>query len=275
MLALGDFIRDDASEVRLPDTGLPHDQNRLSLSGFRGVPFFHHAVEFWLTAHEAGEIRSARRVEPACHIPNPVHAIQADFLVEAGECPGGQFGHVEGFSDQIPCPGRNHHLIGIRALLQPGGEVRRFSGDRAFLASRTAEIPDNHIAGRDRDAATDRTGIAGGQCPDHLDCLEPRPDGALGLVLECGWPSEEGHHAVAQILREMSAIARDGAGDAILVIAQQLAHVLGIELTRQARRSHHVTEKYGNKSALGLLAGIWHRRLVGIVGQHRWIGVWL
>ena len=106
--------------------------------------------------------------------------------------------------------------VGLGDALQPRGEVRRVADDAALLRlSRTEQIADDDDPGRDPDAHMQRR--AGGrlQLRRGLDDREPRPHGALGVVLVRLRIAEIGEHAVAHVFGDEAAVARDQARAAL------------------------------------------------------------
>ena len=78
---------------------------------------------------------------------------------------------------------------------------------------------------------------SGRQRADGRGDREPGPHRPLGLVLVRPGPAEIGQHAVAHELGDMALEARDLARDGVLVGAEDLAHLLGVEPARRARSS--------------------------------------
>jgi hypothetical protein len=64
-------------------------------------------------------------------------------------------------------------------------------------------------------------------------------------------PAEIGEHAVAHELRDMALEAPDLARYSVLIGADHLAHVLGIELRRQRGRPHQIAEHHRQLPSLG------------------------
>ena len=85
---------------------------------------------------------------------------------------------------------------------------------------------------------------------DGLDEREARPHRPLGVVLVRLRPAEIGQHAVAHELGDVAVEAQDLARDGVLVGADDLAHVLGIERRRQRGRADQIDEHHGQLPAL-------------------------
>ena len=91
-----------------------------------------------------------------------------------------------------------------------------------------------------------------GQPGDRLGDGEPGPDRPLGIVLVRLGPAEIGEHPVAHELGDVALPAQHLARDRILVGAQDLAHLLGIEPRREHGRADEVDEHDRELAALGL-----------------------
>ena len=104
------------------------------------------------------------------------------------------------------------------------------------------------------------------QLADRRGDRQPRPDGPLGLVLMRPRPAEIGQHAVAHELGDVALEARDLARHRVLIAADHLAHVLGIEPRRQRGRADQIDEHHRQLPPLGLARG---RRLAA---RGRFIG---
>jgi hypothetical protein len=82
-------------------------------------------------------------------------------------------------------------------------------------------------------------------------------------------PAEVGEHAVAKELRHVALVADDLARDRVLVGAQDLAHLLGVEAGGERGRADHVDEHHRELAALGLRAA---RPVRGGARRRRWRG---
>ena len=91
-----------------------------------------------------------------------------------------------------------------------------------------------------------------GSRPTAAAIGEPGPDRPLGLVLVRLGPAEIGEHAVAHELGDVALEARDLAGDGVLVGADDLAHLLGVEPRGERGRADQVDEHHRELAALGL-----------------------
>jgi hypothetical protein len=87
-------------------------------------------------------------------------------------------------------------------------------------------------------------------CDDGGD-VEAGSDRPLGVLFVGGGEAEIGQHAVAHEFGDEPVIARDRARRGLLIGANDLAHVLGIEPGRERSRADEVAEHHGELAALG------------------------
>ena len=106
--------------------------------------------------------------------------------------------------------------------------------------------------GRDPDPRGERLARRRGDAGHGRGDGEAGPDRALGLVLVRPGPAEIGEHAVAHELGDVALEARDLARDGVLVGADDLAHLLGIEPARERGRADQVDEHHRQLPPLGL-----------------------
>src|SRR5262249_50839268 len=86
------------------------------------------------------------------------------------------------------------------------------------------------------------------------DC-QARPDRPFRVVLARGGPAEVDEQAIAEFPGEVAAEAPDGAGGGLLVLREEAALLLGVELLRERRRADQVAEEHRQLAALAC----WHR----------------
>ena len=75
--------------------------------------------------------------------------------------------------------------------------------------------------------------------------------GPRGVILVRAGKAEIGEHAVAHEFGDEAVVARDHAGNGVLVGADDPPHVLGIEPRRKRGRADEVGEHHGELPALG------------------------
>jgi hypothetical protein len=108
------------------------------------------------------------------------------------------------------------------------------------------------------------------QSANRLDHRQPGAHRPLGIVLMRLRIAEIDQDAVAHVLGDKAGEAADRVGDGAVVVADQLAQILGVMTGRQRRRADQIAEHHGQLPAFGF-GGSWCvarcRRLRG--GGHR------
>jgi hypothetical protein len=89
------------------------------------------------------------------------------------------------------------------------------------------------------------------QRPHGVHDLEPRVHGAPGIVLVGERIPEVHEQTVAQVLRHMPLEAVDRVGADLVVGADDLAQLLGVEVARELGEAHEVAEHDRELPALG------------------------
>ena len=101
-------------------------------------------------------------------------------------------------------------------------------------------------------AASGSPAGAGAAAATACDDRQAGAHRALGVVLVRPRPAEIGQHAVAHELGDVALEARDLARDRVLVGADELAHLLGVEPAGERGRADQVDEHHRELPALGL-----------------------
>ena len=123
------------------------------------------------------------------------------------------------------------------------------------------EIADDDKAGPDPDPHGEFSHCARLQRGDDFGDFEPRVDRSRCVVLVGAGEAEIGENAVAHELGDEAVIARHHARTGVLIGADDLAHVLGIEPSRKRGRTDEVGEHDGELAALGRVGpGVGRRR---------------
>ncbi len=137
--------------------------------------------------------------------------------------------------------------------LQACGQIRSLAGNRSLLRRAFADdVAHDHPASSDADAHRKRPVLGRRQRLHGIEYAQPRIDGALGVVLVRLWPTEVDQQPVAHELREEPVEARHDAGTGVLIGADQIAVVLGVELRRQSRRGNEIAEHDAHLAPLGV-----------------------
>jgi hypothetical protein len=159
---------------------------------------------------------------------------------------------VEGLAHQQPCAGGDQHLVGLGQRLHARGEVGRLA-HRGRRRVRVGRVPHHHRAAGDADAHALR--LVRVDALDGLDDLQGRLHRALRVVFMRARPAEVDHQPVAEVLRDMPALARDDLAAGALVALHQRAQVFGVQTLRQRGGADQVAEHHGDLAPLGLRVG--------------------
>ena len=156
-------------------------------------------------------------------------------------------------------------LPGLRESLQARREVGGLADHRLLLRRALADqIADHDKSGGDADADGEPLRSTCLQARHRRCCFQPGPHRPLGVVLMRPRIAEIGQHPVAHEFGDKAVIARDDAGNGVLIGADLLAQFLGVEPGRQRRRADEIAEHHRQLPPLGL-----GRRLSSGRGQRR------
>src|SRR5262249_10200839 len=86
-------------------------------------------------------------------------------------------------------------------------------------------------------------GEGGVERPHGVHDRQPRPDRPFRVILARGGPAEVDEEAIAEFPGDVAAEAPDGAGGGLLVLRDEVAPLLGVELLRKRRRADQVAEE--------------------------------
>ena len=140
----------------------------------------------------------------------------------------------------------DHNRIWSRQALQSCRNIRRLPQGELLLPPATADLADDHQPGVDAEphgqAHPVRLLQARIQRPHGLDHAEPAADGPLDLVFMGLGIAEVHEQAIAEVLGNVAVKALDDLGTSGLIGPHHGAEVFRIEVTRQHRRVHQVTE---------------------------------
>jgi hypothetical protein len=138
-------------------------------------------------------------------------------------------------------------------------DVRRLAEDLAIVS-------DHYRAGVQADAHGQARPVPSGECgveqPQGVHDRQARPDRAFRVVLARGGPAEVDEQAIAELAGDVAAEAPDGAGCGLLILREEVAPLLGVELLRERRRADQVAEEHRELAALARCSvRCWQRRL--------------
>ncbi len=128
--------------------------------------------------------------------------------------------------------------------LEPAGRVDKIPRDHALVGRPQGDC---RLAGEDAGARRDTWPEA----LDHVDQLERRPDGSLGVVLVGDRGAPDRHHSVPDELLDRPAVPSDHVGRDLEVAGEQVARLFGVAAVRERREPDEVGEENGDEAALG------------------------
>ena len=137
--------------------------------------------------------------------------------------------------------------------LQARRQVRRLADDRLLLGgARADEVADHDEPSGDADAHLQGNAGGGLELRHRLDQRKPGLHGAFGVMLVGLGIAEIGQHPVAHVLGDETAGLGDEIGAATVIRTDDLAHVLGVEASRERGRADEVAEHDRELAALGV-----------------------
>jgi hypothetical protein len=253
-----------STEPRLADAGLAREQHDLAGAG----PGLSQAVAQHRTLcrppDEVGE-PATRRLKAAFRHGDVFDHECLDRLGEALDRLPAEVAQPEQVADQAAGGAGEDDLPGFRKSLQARREVGGLARDRLLLRRALADhIADDDKPGGDADADGEPLLAMGHQSRHCRFYFQPGPHRPLGVVLMRPRITEIGQHPVTHVFRDEPVIARDDAGNGVLIGADLLAQFLGVEPHRQGRRADEITKHHRQLPPLGL----WGRRCVGDCRGH-------
>ena len=242
-------------EPRLPDSRLAEDDDVLPLAVLRPLPAIDERRQLDVAADEARQA-SRRDIEPAAHPARLHDAVERHRLAHALQHLRPAVLDHEHPGDQALRRGGDHHRVGLGRALHARRDVRR-------LAEDLAAVGDHHRPGVHADAHGQARPVAGGEGGverrHRVDDRQAGADRPFRVVLARRGPAEVDEQPIAEVLGDVAAEARDGAGGGLLVLRDEVAPLLGVELLRERRRADQVAEE--------------HRQLAALAGRQRGFGL--
>jgi hypothetical protein len=247
-------------EARLADARLAREQHDLPLALARPGPAREQERQLLLAIDQGRHARGVQRLKAALGPALARHPPDRGRSGEALEGVAAKVLELEQAAQEPPRAFGDHHRARLGHLLQPGGEVGRLAGDRLLLRRAPPdEVADDDKARGDADPGRKRLALAGPDPADRDRRREPGPDRPLGGVLVRPRPAEVGEHAVTHELGDVPPEADDLGGYRVLVGLEDLAHLLGVEPSRERGRADHVDEHHRELTPFGLPRRRWCR----------------
>ena len=245
------LVDDDARQPRLADAGLAADADHLAVAGDDLLPPVAQQVAFGLAAHERRQRGDARGLEPALDVALADHAPRANRLRDALQRLLAQVLEVELAARQPLRRGRDDHGIGRRQALQARREVGRIADDVLLGRPAGADgVADNDQPGSDADAHAQLESLHRLQRRDGVHYFQSGVDRALGRIFIGARVAEVGEDSVAHVARDEAVELGNDLRGRLLVQADHLARVFGVEPRGQRRRIRKVAEHDRQLAAL-------------------------
>ncbi len=252
MRLVADPLAQRRENARLADAGLARDERDLAFALARVAPAVHEQRHLMLAPDEGRHALRPRRLEAADVLRLAQNRPGENRRVEAFERLRAKRLQLERAAQQPPRRLRDHDAARLGQALQPRRQIGRLADDGLFLRRALSdEIANDDDAGRDADADPQGLFRARVELRDDSGDVETRSDRPFGVFLMGAREAEIGQHAVAHELGDEAVVARDRARTGVLIGANDLAHVLGIEPRRQRGRADEVAEHDGELAALG------------------------
>ncbi len=247
-------LADRLGEARLADAGLAADQDDLALALLGLLPQAEQQAKLVLASDQGGQAAAVQRLEAALGAADREHAPGLDRLIEALEPVLAEIGVGEEAADQLVGGRGNHDLAGLGQGLEPGGEMRGGADHGLFGRGALADqVADHDPAGGDADPDLQGRTARRPQLGHGLDQLERRAQRPFGVILMRPRIAEIGQDAIAEEAGDVAAEAVDHRSADILIGANDLAQLLGIELERQGGRADQIAEQDRELPPLGAL----------------------
>ncbi len=242
-----------SGEPRLADAGLAREQDDLAGAGPGLAQAVAQQGALRRPPDEVGE-PAARRLEPAFRHGDALDREGLDRLGEALRYLPAEIGEPEQVADEAAGGAGEDDLPGFRQSLQARREVGGLADHRLLLRRALADqIADDDKPGGDADADGEPLRSTGLQARHRRCYFQPRPHRPLGVVLMRPRIAEIGQHPVAHEFGDKAVIARDDAGNGVLIGADLLAQFLGVEPRRQGRRADEIAEHHRQLPPLGAI----------------------
>src|SRR5262249_61561696 len=120
------------------------------------------------------------------------------------------------------------------AFVNTGSEVWRLTNDVPFSClARPDKFSDDNQSGRNAKTNVEPFGRL--EMADRLDLLQAGAHRSFSIILMSLRVTEIDQHAIAHVPSDKAIVAADRLGDALVVRAQNLAQILGIESRGQCR----------------------------------------
>jgi hypothetical protein len=248
----GEAMDEVVDQPRLADPRLAGEQDPGARAGARPVGGRAEDRALGLAADQRDQARGALGLEAGDVAARGEHPEELDRLLDALELAGAQGLEVEVTGYELPDRGGDGDVAGSGDALDAGGDVR---GLAERLPAGRAVVADHDRAAMDADAGLERDAVPAGDPLAHdgeiAQDLPAAADRAHRVVLLGARVAEVHHRAVALPAGRVAAVALDRGLHALLVGADDLAQLLGIEALAERCRRHQVAGHHRDQPPLG------------------------
>ena len=242
-------------ETALSDAGLPRDMDDAAVAAHRLPPGVREPLELAIAPDHRGHPARTRDLEAADRARGAQGAIHADGTRHPLQRLLPQRLGLEVALDQVARVRADDNRSRLGDRLKSCSDVRGLPDDvvlRARVAG--AHLPHHHDPGVEPDPRLQRDvePLAEVLVDRHelVDDSEAGVHCPLCIVLVRARVAEVGDHTVAEILRRVAVEAVDGTRAGVLVRAEDLAPVLGVERPGERRGLDEVAEEHGHVPSL-------------------------
>jgi len=245
VLAVVHIVAQHLRDPRLAHARVGGQQHDLALAGPRGVPALPEQGDLRLAADDREQHAPVHGLEPRTRVALPEHAPHAGGPGDAFEVVQAEIVQDEQLAQEPPRLRSDHDAIHRRCRLQPRGQVHDLARDDGLAHPAVLD----HLA-EERGAAGDRDPYghepAARRCdlPDAAGDRQCSADSTFRGVLVGARVAEEGEDGIAHEAVEEAVEAADRARDAVLELADDPGHLLGIETPRQLGRADQVAQQH-------------------------------
>ena len=233
----------------MPRFAADEDRLAVAVAGPSPTPIQHR--EFLIAADEIGQDPRPHGFETAGHPARAQNPPRPDGVRVPFESLLAQVLALEQAAGKALCRSPDGNGVRRRKGLQPGGQIRSIADHRCLLGgSATDQVADHHCARGNADAHREAAAncLFDVELVDRIDDREAGVDRPFGVVLVHLGKPEIGQDTVAEIAGDESVVTGNQIGTGVLVDADDVTHVLGIEDVGDRSRIDQIAEQNGQLS---------------------------
>ena len=245
-------IAQGLADARLADAGLARQQHDLAFAVAGERPALQQQRDLAVAADKLDQTLHVLGLEARRGGALAEHAPRLLRRGEAFELEPPQRFERERLAEQLARVVGKHDFTRLGLRLQPRGEIRRLAAGRTLSRRRAdADLADDDPASGDADAGL-KFGVAVEALRlERLNDAQCRARGARRIVLVRLRIAEVNQHAVAEELRDVARVGCHCCRHRVVIAADELSQVLGVEPARQCCGADQVAEHHGQLPAFG------------------------